>query len=114
MGEDQFCGVCVCVCVCVYACVRACACVRECVRACVCVCVCVFVCVCLCVCVCVCVCDVNSMCYLFVELLITFSIWMYIICVIIMLVRRFESQGRRYTNFPYYYYLNSPYPVLFW
>ena len=33
---------------------------------------------------------------------ITFSISMYIMCV---LVQRFEPQGRRFTNFHYYYYI---------
>ena len=37
----------------------------------------------------------------FFVVFITFSISMYIIC---MLVQRFEPQGRRFTTFHYYYY----------
>ena len=44
----------------------------------------------------------------FVKLLITFSISMYIMCV--MFVRRFESRGRRFTIF---HYNNGPVEVVF-
>ena len=103
--------VCVCVCACMHACVRAhactclCACVRvcvcvcvcACVRAyvcvCVCVCVCVRACVCMCACVCVCVCaSCTKLCLnpcwclhyvlVFVKLLVTFSMLLYIIGVL--------------------------------
>ena len=91
-----------CVCGCVRACARAC--VRACVRVCVCVCVCVFarahyahilfelllMC--------------TSGVKLFAKLRITFSISMYIMCV--MFVQRFGTHGRRFTNvhdYDYYY-----------
>ena len=52
-----------------------------------------------CVCVfCIVTCDTLSICFLF---LITFSISMCIMC---MLVQRFEPQGKRFTNVYYYYY----------
>ena len=38
----------------------------------------------------------------FVKLQITFSIWMYIICV--MFVQCIELRGRHFTNCHYYYY----------
>ena len=105
--------VCVCVCVCVYHSVDKCECV------CVCVCVCARATVwtnCVCVCVCVCVCTRARILNIvmlqpvlmstlrvtvFVNFLITFSISSYIICD--MLVPHFEPQGRRFTNFDYYY-----------
>ena len=91
-------------CVCVRACVRAC--VRVCVRACM------RVCVCVCVCACVCIlCTVNpepllvsTLCFCVCVFLIRFSISMYITCVIRCLFSAFELQGRRFTNFHYYYY----------
>ena len=74
-----------CVCVCVCACVRA----RA--RACV------------CVCVCVCIFCIIMLEHLSIyTYLMTFSISMYIMCV--CFVQRFEQQGRRFTNFHYYYY----------
>ena len=41
----------------------------------------------------------------FVKLLITLSISMYIMCV--MFVQRFELHGRYITNFHYYYYYDA-------
>ena len=75
-----------CVCVCVWwGCVRVCACVR------------VIVCVHLLHSYAWTLVDVYIICYIFVKLLITFSILMYIICYI-MLVQRSEPPVRRFTN----------------
>ena len=54
------------------------------------------VCVCVCVCLCVCVCVLN---FLFLDNI--FHLNVHYVC---MLVQRFEPQGRRFTNFHYYYY----------
>ena len=72
-------------------------------------CVCVRACVCMRVCVCVCVC-VCIFCIGILEHLSTytfgggdkiFHLDVHYVCV---LVQRFEPQGRRFTNFHYYYY----------
>ena len=47
--------------------------------------------------------------FLFVKLLVTFSMSMYIMCVI-MLVQRFEPQGRRLTNLHCYVIIRSFFP----
>ena len=79
-------------------------------RCCVSVVVVVSVCVCVCVCVCMCVClympepllkCTLSMWKMYVEVWITVSISMYVMCV--TFVQCFEPQGRHFTNCHYYY-----------
>ena len=88
------CTVCLCVCVCVCACVRAC--VSECVYVCVCACVCVSVRVCV------------RACIFHIVMLEPF--WMFTLCVSFLLYCSmyiiFQSQGRHFTNNPYYYLLS--------
>ena len=70
----------------------------------------VYVCVCVCVCI-FCVVTLESLSTLFVSCCFFFFFFMYIsitdnisISMYIMCVQRFEPQGRRFTNFQYYYY----------
>ena len=99
------CTVCV-VCVCVRVCVCVCVCV--CARARVCVCVCARARARVCVCVCVCI-----FCIIMLEHLSIYAAFfldnifhldVHYMC---MFVQRIEPQGRRFTNFHYYYYSSS-------
>ena len=42
--------------------------------------------------------------FIFVKLLVTVPILLYIMCITIMFVQHFEPGGRHFTNFHYYFY----------